>query len=890
MTWIDLLTSVAGFLLTYLVHSTLILVPAWWLVAKRRWPADPGLRSQLFKFSLLAPLFTTLALTACGGPHWGMRIPLAGQGVLPLPVETVATGIAPADVVVSAASSQSQRSTVSALVADKRAGETVSTSSSHPEAIAPELSRHETADPNASLPSSGGWIVCLSSLAMLWTAGVVVGLFRLCLQWSQLRRLYQASTVIDDQALLSETDRLRSRLVIRRRVALRIHPQAQGPLAAGIRRPFILLPRQPIADGETSATLAHELAHIANRDAVWNLLLQITCRVFFFQPLNWIASHSIRKEMDFKADLLAVQVLGEPMSMVKCLYSAGRQLNHSPTTLSPTYALVSGMAVFQSTLGQRIEAILQSEVDVQRPRWLTRATMFSALLSCVLAVALLAPRAVNPNSLTDSLPTDKNPMTKRTMASMLLFAGLSMPATAEEPQPPATSQTTDKATLKTTPDELPAGIRRFNGMLVGRLAAKDVEQGTFTILVDAVPRVWRNSQAENPRSIVGKTINVSGVFGKFLDVLVVARIGETIEFECKHDGDGLVFPGELLRKVAPYDPADYPVLPEAFRGFRGRVAAEILKKDPETFELILRVEQVTKIWDGSSAKEAKSIEGKSLMLAGFWNRRDAYHDMKVGDRIDVGMQHIGLRSDHLTVAEEIHRTAMRDERMNERMNEREDQPREGGERTAQDDPLQGFKGMLVGRLLEKDAERGTFTITVDAVPRVWENNRSAKPKALIGKKVTAEGVEGRLIDALVVTKVGDTLEFGALHDGGPRIRVGEVLHKVAPVQPGDYPVLPDRFRGFRGMVTAKVIRKGDELSELIIEVEKIDRTFDGSQAENPKSIIGKQAILAGFWNRKDDFHRINVGDRIRCGMNHTQILSDHLVVIESVRKVDGEDQ
>jgi hypothetical protein len=85
--------------------------------------------------------------------------------------------------------------------------------------------------------------------------------------------------------------------------------------------------------------------------------------------------------------------------------------------------------------------------------------------------------------------------------------------------------------------------------------------------------------------------------------------------------------------------------------------------------------------------------------------------------------------------------------------------------------------MLVGRLEEKDIERGTFTLTVDAVPRVWNNNQSRQPKALIGKKVQAYGATGKMLDALVVTRIGETVEFGALHDGGSQIRVGEVLRK-----------------------------------------------------------------------------------------------------------------
>ena len=89
-------------------------------------------------------------------------------------------------------------------------------------------------------------------------------------------------------------------------------------------------------------------------------------------------------------------------------------------------------------------------------------------------------------------------------------------------------------------------------------------------------------------SVVGKNIEMDGVSGKWLDVLLVVKVGETLECEARHDGgDRLTFPGELLRKVTPYDPKDYPVLPEGFRGFNGAVAGKIVKKDPETFDLQL---------------------------------------------------------------------------------------------------------------------------------------------------------------------------------------------------------------------------------------------------------------------------------------------------------------
>jgi hypothetical protein len=472
---------------------------------------------------------------------------------------------------------------------------------------------------------------------------------------------------------------------------------------------------------------------------------------------------------------------------------------------------------------------------------------------------------------------------KRCVSTLAIVVVLTLQSAAEEPQVKQEQNAGAKgksAELKTTADPLPKGILKFNGMLVGRLVTKDIEKGTFLLQVDAVARVWRNSNAEDPKSIVGKTVQITGVFGRFLDVLVVTRTGETLEFECKHDGERLIFPGELLRKVAAFDPTDYPELPEEFRGFQGTVAGTISKKDPEAFELILQVNRVVNTSKDNQAKDAKSIEGKPLTLAGFWNRKDEYHGLKVGDKIEVGMQHIGLRSDHLTVNALARKT---DDRSDRPAIKKEDaRPANDGATNAQ----RGFHGMLIGRLVEKDVERGTFTITVDAVPRVWNINQASSPKSLLGTNVSAEGAMGKLLDTLVVTRPGETIEFGVRHDGD-RMRVTDFMRKAAPVKPGDYPMLPDDFRGFKGMVAAKVIRKEDQLSELVVEITAIKSTLPGSRAKQAEAVVGHQVMLTGFWQQKDAFQNIRVGDRMECGVEHSESYSDQLRVTESVKKVEA---
>jgi len=732
-------------------------------------------------------------------------------------------------------------------------------------------------------------------VSSIWLVVVTIGLLKLAVEWIELDRLRRNATPLANSFLHDQLSCLCQRMGLSQSIVLLSSTRINSPMTAGVLRPFIVFPEDSSSGAlkltavECESILAHELAHVAHRDAWWNLVLQFICRMHFFQPLNRLAADEIRQQMDFVADASAAFVLGERTSLARCLFRYAERLSDATLRRSAGGLLASGMAIFESALGRRIERLLDERQCVKPVSKSRRLILMTCVSLGAIVVALVVPRAVaettQQHSSLPSRTTERDEEMNRQLASMMLLTALTLPAAADDAtdgkQPAAQAEVVP---LKTTTDELPAGVRGLNGMLVGKVAAKDAEQGTFTVRVDAVSRVWENSRAEDPRSIVGKTVKINGVFGKFLDVLIVTRVGETVEFECKYDDGQLVFPGELLRKVAPFDVKDYPVLPEEFRGFKGLVVAEVTKKDPETFEVILRVDQVRESWEGNRAKNAKSIEGKALMLVGFWNRREAFHALKEGARIEVGMQHATLRSDHLTVIEGVRTVGERLDRPKDGEMRREE--RSKADRSAA--PQRGFRGMLVGRLVEKDTERGTFSITVDAVPRVWENNEFEHPKSLIGKQVAMEGVGGRLIDAMVVARIGDTLEFGALYEGGNKLHVGEVLHKVAPVKPGDYPVLPDEFRGFRGMTTAKVVRKSDELFELIVEVTQIHETFEENRAENPRSIIGKQLMLGGFWNRKDEYHSLKVGDTIRCGMTHNQLLSDHLNVVESLQKSDQE--
>ncbi len=101
---------------------------------------------------------------------------------------------------------------------------------------------------------------------------------------------------------------------------------------------------------------------------------------------------------------------------------------------------------------------------------------------------------------------------------------------------------------------IPAGLRGFQGILFGKIAEKNADRGTFTLLVQKVGRVWERNRAENADSAVGKSLPVelrreSRLVDQHRQTLEKLNNGDTVEVEVFHVKDGVLSVMELLRKV-----------------------------------------------------------------------------------------------------------------------------------------------------------------------------------------------------------------------------------------------------------------------------------------------------------------------------------------------------
>ena len=89
-----------------------------------------------------------------------------------------------------------------------------------------------------------------------------------------------------------------------RHVSVRLSDRITVPMMWGFSRPVILLPIE--ADGwqteRLRAVLLHELAHIKRRDWMMQMMAQVVCAVYWFNPFVWLAARWMRIEAEQACD------------------------------------------------------------------------------------------------------------------------------------------------------------------------------------------------------------------------------------------------------------------------------------------------------------------------------------------------------------------------------------------------------------------------------------------------------------------------------------------------------------------------------------------------------------------------------------------------------------
>jgi beta-lactamase regulating signal transducer with metallopeptidase domain len=425
-----------AWLLTYALHSTLLLALAW-LASGPLARRSLRLEEAVWRVALLGALATSTFQVATGWhPVAALRLPATSMAS----IEKVVTR-APASIPASLPMPEVSLSRVAEL------------------SPAPAAVRRAAVLPVAGRPmpvsAASRSAVWMARLLVLWATVAFLLSLRLAFAHLGLRRRLRARLEVSGGTLFRILDRLAPETGISRPIRLTCSTALPVPVALGVLRPEIAVPPRALSHlsaGEQESLLAHELAHLVRRDPAWLAGGQLLASLLFFQPLNWVARRRLREISELLSDEWAVGRTGEPLALARCLTEVA-QWTLGPVRLLP----VPGMADRPSNLGRRIHRLLDGERERHRMPRLGVAALGVLLLS----IAVAAPGFTAPEK-----PAPPAPPTAPTAPDAALAPeppealeapdAPEAPEVAEAPKPPQAPEAAAPPVLAPVPPALPA--------------------------------------------------------------------------------------------------------------------------------------------------------------------------------------------------------------------------------------------------------------------------------------------------------------------------------------------------------------------------------------------------------------------------------------------------
>ncbi|WP_417389834.1 M56 family metallopeptidase [Gimesia sp.] len=337
------------FLLDLVIKSTVILVAAC-LVSRLLRQASASVRHSVWAVTLLAVL--ALPVFNVWMPKWTLETVSLNQANASSQIQTPSTAVpvnqtrssVPADVSVS----QSQESPVA------------------------ELKSQSRVQNNSSQAASSLLSLTLQWLSVCWLTGVVLLLLRLALMSVRLGSVRRQCEVVSEGRLFGMLQTCRESLECSQPVALLVKEEWTMPMTWGWRRASILLPREAEqwSEQELRCALLHELAHVARRDCLLQLFVQLTCAIYWIHPLVWLAARGVHLEREGACDDMVLQQGTRASDYADQLLQVVSRCQSSSRLKYLAVSMAS-----RNGFAERLQAILQETRDRRPAGFRTQVTL-----------------------------------------------------------------------------------------------------------------------------------------------------------------------------------------------------------------------------------------------------------------------------------------------------------------------------------------------------------------------------------------------------------------------------------------------------------------------------------------------------------------------------------
>ncbi len=116
------------------------------------------------------------------------------------------------------------------------------------------------------------------------------------------RQLLKKGRITEDVSVISQAEKLKRELHIRRTVRVMEYYEAESPMIIGFLKPVLVLPDEHYSPEELFFILKHELVHLKRGDVYLKLLFVAANAVHWFNPLIWMMQKEAMIDMELSCD------------------------------------------------------------------------------------------------------------------------------------------------------------------------------------------------------------------------------------------------------------------------------------------------------------------------------------------------------------------------------------------------------------------------------------------------------------------------------------------------------------------------------------------------------------------------------------------------------------
>jgi beta-lactamase regulating signal transducer with metallopeptidase domain len=194
-----------------------------------------------------------------------------------------------------------------------------------------------------------------------WLAGMLLVLFKLLAGFIATGFLTRRAVEVKEPALVGLFSSLLVEVNLKSAVRLLRSEHTSMPMVYGILRPAVLLPADADAWSEERRrmVLLHELTHITRRDCLTQMLAQMACAFYWFNPLVWRAARRLRVEREQACDDYVLSIGTKPSDYANHLLDIARSTQ--PRSIFDWSQTTSVAMARRSQLEGRLLAILSTD-------------------------------------------------------------------------------------------------------------------------------------------------------------------------------------------------------------------------------------------------------------------------------------------------------------------------------------------------------------------------------------------------------------------------------------------------------------------------------------------------------------------------------------------------